>query len=228
MDEDVKQARELYDKYGDLFERLEENDLNRRSLSKILHSMIGDIKGKKILDVGCGAGRDCKIMAEKGAKVIGIDVSPKMIALAQEKCKGLDVEFYLRDMERTGFPNEEFDIITAIFSVSYKKSLKKVLREFYRILKKNGEVFIVVSHPIRKMIKYTHNYFESGKHWENFKNIKRFGYYRTMEEYINSIISEGFVVREIREPKPKFKNPEENFYPHHLLLRIRKPTNSVV
>jgi hypothetical protein len=70
------------------------------------------------------------------------------------------------------------------------------------------------------MIKYTNNYFDSGKHWESFKGIKRFSYYRTMEEYINTIISEEFVLEEIREPKPKVKNSRESFYPHYLILKL--------
>ncbi|MEM5772983.1 MAG: methyltransferase domain-containing protein, partial [Candidatus Aenigmatarchaeota archaeon] len=128
------------------------------------------------------------------------------------------------DMERTKFKNNSFDIIIAINSVTYKKNLKSVLKEFRRILKKDGEVFIVVPHPVRKMIKYTSNYFESGKHWENYKGIKWFNYYRTLEEYINTAISCGFKIKGIYEPKPAIRD-KFFYYPTFLIMKLCKDKN---
>jgi ubiquinone/menaquinone biosynthesis C-methylase UbiE len=150
VDSDVKQAIEIYNEYGEVYESMQENSKNKKNLSKILHAMMGNVRGEKILDVGCGAEKDSKIMAEKGANVIGIDVSPKMIALANERCKGLNVRFYIADMEKTCFKDEEFNIITSIFSISHKKNLRKVLKEFHKILKKSGKIFVVVSPPYKE------------------------------------------------------------------------------
>jgi ubiquinone/menaquinone biosynthesis C-methylase UbiE len=220
-DKDAEEARKIYNIYGDYFVKMEDRKKERKHLSEIILSMLGNIKGKKILDAGCGAGRECKVLAKKGAKVIGIDVSDRMIALAKERCKKLNVKFFVGDMGKTKFKENYFDMIITIFATMYKKNLKKLFREFKRILKKNGVLLIVVSHPIRKMIKYTKNYFERGKHWEIHDGIKFFNYYWTMEDYINTLISQGFIITEMREPKLKFENYKENFYPHYLILKAK-------
>lgn len=218
---DKKEARKIFEKYGEIFVKLQEKDKNRHYLSEIIHKMMGKVKGKKILDAGCGAGFDSKIMAKKGAEVIGIDISPNMLKMAKKKCKGLNIKFYLRDMEKTGFPNGHFDIVAAIFCVALKRNLRKVLKEFYRVLKKGGELFLVDVHPIRKMVVYTGDYFETGKHWEISRGWKRFEYYRKIEDLLNTSISAGFTLKEIREPKPKVKK-EERFYPHYMILKLEK------
>lgn len=215
---DSEEARKIYDTYGEYFVQIEEYNYNRKQLSKILFSMIKNVKGKKILDAGCGIGKDCKMLAEKGAKVVGIDISQKMIEMAKSKCKNSKIEFYLQDMENTRFRDDEFDVVIAAFSVLYKGDLKGLLKEFRRILKKGGECYLIVSHPIRKMIKYTKNYFDTGKHWENFGKMKFFNYYRTMEQYINNLISQGFVIKEIREPKPI--KSSDNYFPHYLIIKV--------
>ncbi len=214
---DVEEVKRIYDTYGEYFARLEENNPNRKKLTEILYSMMGDVKGKKILDAGCGIGNDCKMLSEYGAKVVGIDVSQKMTELAKKRCENYNIEFYLKDMEKTEFPNEEFDIIVSAFSILYKENLNDVLKEFKRISKRNGELYIAVSHPIRKMIKYTNNYFETGKHWQSHGEMRLFNYYRTMEEYVNSLASEGFSIKEIREPKPI--KTSDNFFPHYLIIK---------
>lgn len=217
--DDEREVVEIYRKFGKRFVEIQKNDRNRCHLSEILHKLMGDIRGKKVLDAGCGAGFDAKIMAKKGGIVTGIDISPDMLRLAKKECKGLGIKFYLMDMEKTSFKSNSFDIITAIFSVSYKRRLRKVLKEFYRLLKPKGELFIVESHPIRKMVKYTGDYFETGKHWEVFKDLERFGYYRKVEDFLNTAIKIGFVLKEIKEPKPRSR---ENFYPHFLIMRFGK------
>jgi len=214
---DVEEVKRIYDTYGKYFVHMEENNLNRKKLSEILCSMIGNIKGKKMLDAGCGIGNDCKMFSRLGSEIVGIDVSEKMIEMARENCKNSEVELHIKDMENTGFQNGEFDIIIAAFSLLYTQNLSEVIKEFRRILKKKGELYIIISHPIRKMIKYTKNYFDVGKHWEKFGEMKFFNYYRTMEEYINTLAFQDFVIKEIREPKPI--ETDENTFPHYLIIK---------
>ena len=140
-----------------------------------------------------------------------------MIEMARDNCKNSKVELRIRDMENTGFQKGEFDIIVAAFSLLYSQNLSEVIKEFRRILKKNGELYIIVSHPIRKMIKYTKDYFDTGKHWERFGEMKFFNYYRTIEEYINTLVFQGFVIKEVREPKPT--ETDENTFPHYLIIK---------
>ena len=184
--------------------------------------MMKSVKGKKILDAGCWAGNYCKILADMEAEVFGIDISPRMIDLAKEQCKDNKIDFRVSDIENLPFDDNEFDIVISAFSLLYKKDLRSSLREFKRVLKKDGEAYIAVPHPVRKMVKYTHDYFKTGKHWQNRGKMRFFNYYRTMEEYVNNLASEGFSIREMREPKPV--GTSDNFFPHYLIIRAKLET----
>ncbi|MCS7106455.1 MAG: class I SAM-dependent methyltransferase, partial [Candidatus Aenigmarchaeota archaeon] len=198
FDKDALEARKIYDKYGKYFIALEEKNEDRINVSRIVISLLGEVKGKKILDAGCGGGKDCLLMARKGAKVVGIDISPRMIEIARQRCNS-QVEFYVRDMQNTDFLEGEFDVIVSLFSLMYKKNLSLVFKEFRRILKKGGELILAVPHPIWKMMRYTKNYFFRGKRYELHGKMKLFNYYRTTEDYINTLVSSGFVLKEVKE-----------------------------
>lgn len=217
MDSDVREARKIYNLYGKDFIEKDEKNKDKKKISSLVLSYLKNVKGKKILDAGCGAGRECEILAKKGAKVFGIDVSEFMLKIAKKRCKELGVKFFQRDMEKTGFSDESFDFVLAILSIQYKKNIKKVFYEFWRILKNRGKVLIVIPHPIKKMIEYTKNYFERGLHWERHGEIKYFNYYWTLEDYFNAILP-FFRIEEMRE----IGSFEEKNYPHFLLIKAEK------
>lgn len=131
------------------------------------------------------------------------------------------------DFEKTSFQNGKFDIVVAIFAVMYKEILKSVLKEFERITNQDGQVIIVVPHPIRKMIKYNQNdYFVRGKRKEIWKGHERFNYYRIVEDYVNELSEIGLYLYKLYEPKIPKENEEspefEINHPHHLILVLKK------
>jgi ubiquinone/menaquinone biosynthesis C-methylase UbiE len=101
-------------------------------------------KGKLILDVGCGPGRDVEHLMMNGYQVIGIDYSVGMLKEAKRRVpKG---DFRKMDMRNLKFEKNTFDGIWACGSVIHipKSEVKKVLRGFNRILKTNGILYIAV------------------------------------------------------------------------------------
>lgn len=215
---DLRNVRKIFDEFGKYFSCLEEKNRDRKQLAKILLSMMGDVRGKRILDAGCGEGKETKILSEMGAEVIGIDISREMLKLAAKKCLGLDTVFLLGDIEKIEITDNELDVVVSLFSILFKKDVSMVLKEFHRVLKKGGELYIAVPHPVRKMVIYTKNYFDSGKHWEHHGKMRVFNYYRTMEEYINSLTAAGFQIKEIREPKP-IKHSKDFVFPNYLIIK---------
>ena len=97
------------------------------------------VKGRDLLDVGCGTGRHAVLLSEKGFKVTGIDLSPEMLKVAKRRSK--KVRFLQGDM-RTFDLGKEFDVIICMFSVihynRHLRDLEKTLRNFYRHLKTGG------------------------------------------------------------------------------------------
>ena len=94
----------------------------------------------KILDAGCGPGRDSKILTEKGFKVTGIDLSERMIEIAEQK-KGKYHRMDVRDLE---FQDEKFDGVLANQLIIFfdGEEREKAFRELERVLKPGGTIFL--------------------------------------------------------------------------------------
>ncbi len=92
----------------------------------------------KILDIGCGNGRDSIFLAKKGYEVVGIDITPKAIALAKKNgLKTKNLKFIVADAEKLPFKDESFDSVYSI-GVLHCTDLNQSLKEVVRVLKNSG------------------------------------------------------------------------------------------
>ncbi|TET40511.1 MAG: class I SAM-dependent methyltransferase [Dehalococcoidia bacterium] len=106
--------------------------------------------GDTVLDVGCGTGTLAILCAERDASVIGFDISPQMLNIAQRKIeeRHLGEKIELREMGATqmdsAFEDERFDkvVSTLVFSELYSDEQKYVLRQTFRVLKPGGLLII--------------------------------------------------------------------------------------
>lgn len=105
-------------------------------------------KGETVLDLGSGAGFDSFIAAKsvgKNGKVIGIDMTEKMIKKAKEnaqKYKIDNVEFILGDIESLPIEENKIDVITSNCVINLAPNKDKVFQEAYRVLKKGGRMYV--------------------------------------------------------------------------------------
>lgn len=112
--------------------------------TELAFSLFKPNPGMRILDVGCGTGNFSIKLAEMGCKVIGIDISQKMLdqAKAKTKDKGLDIEFQKMDVYHLDFPVEEFDGVFSMAAFEFIQKPKQAYAEMYRVLKKGGHLLI--------------------------------------------------------------------------------------
>ncbi len=110
--------------------------------------LLGDIRGKTILDLGCGKGENLIPLAERGGNVIGIDISPELVHLAQARIRsaGVKADLAIGSAYETGLPDESVDIIFCI-ALIHHLDIPRVRAEMLRIVKRGG--FVVLSEPIR-------------------------------------------------------------------------------
>jgi len=115
-----------------------------------LKKLIGNVAGKKILDVGCGKGSFSIYLTQKGGDVIGIDLSSNFIEFCKEEAKKLDlkIEFVEMNAQIPDFPDETFDIIIGSRVIHHLPDMHLFFRECKRLLKKNG--FITFIEPLKK------------------------------------------------------------------------------
>lgn len=109
-----------------------------------------DLKDKKILDLGCGHGKDIRIYEELGAEVYGIDASEIMIDEAKQNVNHPE-RLFLGNFESTPFEEKYFDVIIGRHSMHFLDSFDNVYKEMARILKKKGIFILVVQHPIKDL-----------------------------------------------------------------------------
>jgi len=112
--------------------------------------MIGDVSGKHVLDLSCGEGYNTRILANVGAKVIGVDFSEKMIDLARqlEKRQNLGISYYVSDAaDLKRFESKCFDVVTCLMALMDIKRYEDAISEVARVLKKNGRFVFSITHP---------------------------------------------------------------------------------
>ena len=112
------------------------------------YSFLGNVHGKKVLEIGCGSGEQASYLAAQGAIVTVIDISAESLKTAQELAKKKEVELTAVRMnaEELTFPAESFDLVY-INSTLMHVQQQKVLQECSRVLKKGGR--LVVIEPLR-------------------------------------------------------------------------------
>jgi SAM-dependent methyltransferase len=98
--------------------------------------------GTDLLDVGCGAGRFCRIAADRGARVWGIDAAAPLVQIARERTRAGD--FRVGDMEALPWPDDSFDVVTGFNSFFFAADLVRVLREARRVARAGGAVAMTV------------------------------------------------------------------------------------
>ncbi|MCZ6596790.1 MAG: methyltransferase domain-containing protein [Planctomycetota bacterium] len=105
--------------------------------------------GERILDLGCGTGWATRILAQRapGAQAVGVDVSPKMIARADElHSLRIRARYDVGSFEELDFPEASFDRVFSMEAIYYAQDLDRALSELCRVLKPGGAAEIVVDY----------------------------------------------------------------------------------
>jgi SAM-dependent methyltransferase len=96
----------------------------------------------RLLDVGCGAGRFCRIARDRGATVTGLDATSEFIEIAKERTP--DGEFAVGEMEHLPWPEHSFDVVTGFHSFFLAADMVAALREPRRVARPGGTVALTV------------------------------------------------------------------------------------
>lgn len=139
MSDYLQETIDLYNSLADSYAKqaLDHGPVMQR---KLFASLI--TKGGKILDVGCGSGRDSAFFSEEGFKVIGLDISEKLLEIARVAAP--KAKFYSADMRHLSFEDNMFDGIWSCASIVHikHKELPAVFTSFYAVLKPGGLLYI--------------------------------------------------------------------------------------
>lgn len=147
----INQEKEFHDQrfVGDHARSLVKKYYSINKLHKSYHQdLISSIcKNKKLLEIGCGIGKNSILWTKYGADVVGIDISSQGIASAKKMAaaKKLDAEFFEMNAEVLNFNDDSFDIVSGS-SVLHHLDIEKACSEVSRVLKKEGHA--IFSEPL--------------------------------------------------------------------------------
>jgi 2-polyprenyl-3-methyl-5-hydroxy-6-metoxy-1,4-benzoquinol methylase len=117
----------------------------------------GDIRGKKILDLGCGDGALTFLLAEQGAIITGVDNEELGIKFAQENLASQDrkhnlrYDFVLGSAYELPFPEESFDLVVSCEVIEHLQYPEKMLMEARRVLRAGGKLVLSTPHRLSEI-----------------------------------------------------------------------------
>ena len=144
---------EFYDSFTD--------DVNYDKIEKFVCSLLSreGINGGLLLDLACGTGSLAVRLSEKGYSVIGTDVSPEMLSVAQQKAavKNADILFLCQDMTQLNLYGTIICTVCTLDSLNHLKSLDEIKKVFssFRFLRRRAEFSFLTSTPFTSTKKFS-------------------------------------------------------------------------
>lgn len=121
--------------------------------------MLGDISGKKVLDLACGQGMFAEMLNENGAKVTGVDIGKELIEIAEAKNKTNKnkIAYYTsKSDDLFMLKDKTFDIVVCVLALQNIEELQKTMSEVSRVLVEGGKFIFVLNHPSFRNPKQTY------------------------------------------------------------------------
>jgi SAM-dependent methyltransferase len=179
-----------------------------------LRAMLPDIKGLKVVDLGCGFGWFCRWARDQGAaQVVGIDRSERMLARAKTTTLDGTITFESADLERLELPEASFDLVYSSLALHYIENAARLFGVIYRALVPSGRFVFSTEHPIymaptnpgwsidadgRKTWPLD-RYFVEGPRTTDWLAKGIVKHHRTIGTTLNLLIQRGFTIQHVDE-----------------------------
>lgn len=168
--------------------------------------LLGDVAGKRVLDVGCGAGQTTRWLRSRGAEVAGFDLSATQLAHA----RGLAV--VRADAEALPFASSSFDVACSAYgALPFVADSARVMREVARVLRPGGRWVFSVTHPFRWCfpddageagLTVTSSYFDRTPYVEQAAGAATYvEHHRTFGDRVREAVAAGFEIADVIEPE---------------------------
>lgn len=174
---------------------------------------LGDLKGCRVVDLGCGDGSFAEIVLGAGADhYLGVDGSAAMIDLARERASGSGATFVLSAIEDVRWAAGSVDLVTSRMAFHYVSDLGPVFRSVHRALTPGGRFVFTVPHPVitcnddqapgPRSSWIVDHYFDSGERRRGWFGAEVTWFHRTIEHYVRAVLDAGFEIQAVSECEP--------------------------
>lgn len=209
--------------------------------------LLPEIKGLRVIDLGCGFGANCMDFVHRGAAAVtGIDLSKNMLRAAKQNNSHEKIRYRNMSLTELSCLDEKFDFAYSSLAFHYIEDFPQLCRDIHRLLSPGGQLLFSQEHPIitaslngsghynldetGSEISYTFSSYNQSGRRESFWFVEGVEeYHRTMGQILTSLARAGFIIEAVEEPVP---SPEalkvmpqlkkEWIKPTFLLVKARK------
>ena len=207
-------------------------------------ALFPDLSGKSVLDIGCGYGWHSKYAVQCGAaRVLGIDLSEKMIREAKERNSAPQITYRVCGLEAYDYPADTYDCVISNLVLHYVADIETVFKTVYGTLKAEGVFLLNIEHPVFTSgvwqdwvygsdgkPKYwpVDDYFHPGERIVHFLGHTIAKQHHTLTQVLMGIINAGFRLEDVEEAMPSSDMmdlpgmQDEMRRPMMLLIKARK------
>jgi 2-polyprenyl-3-methyl-5-hydroxy-6-metoxy-1,4-benzoquinol methylase len=220
--------------YADMMSAQEEAGVAPYSNMARFLEVVGDVSGLTVLDAGCGEGYLSRILAQRGASVAGIDISPRLIELARAKDPDDAITYQVADLSQP-LPayQDHFDLVASYFVLNDVYDYQGFLATLSAALKPAGRLVIFMNNPYSLLIRsHITDYFAATGQRLPYRGlteegVKVYFWHRTLEEYLSASFAAGLQLQrlvDVPTPEGSFRRwsdtliPEGHHFPYFTIL----------
>lgn len=244
-------TKKIWDACGEAFDRFTTaGDAYSDNIERpAIEQLIGDVNGARVLDIGCGSGTYSTWLAERGAKVFGLDLSSTMISLARARAheRGIELELCVADISKPlPFGGAEFDLIFISTALHFVESLENALKDMAGVMKTGAKLVASALHPMstsrfpdsqavaldswESRHGWEARYFGSPTRaietpWLGFGDVSSEGqriicHHHTTADYFSAIRAAGLTITDLAEPQPPAEFADRNPDRYNEAMRV--------
>ncbi len=221
-------------------------DLNREwVIDPVLFDWLGDVRGLKVLDAGCGEGYLSRLLADRRAEVVGVDLSDELLGVARnrERSRPLGVRYRKADLaDLSVFRTRSFDMVVSNIVLVDVARYREAIGEISRVLKKGGRFLFCITHPAfegpvpgrwvreppdsyrieeRRSLAVDRYFDRVAVFWgPPDGKVVVGGFHRPLRDYFEALHNAGFLVSRFEEPTASKEALAKRFYSFADLERI--------
>ncbi len=213
--------------------------------------VLGDIRGKHVLDVACGQGFFSRALHAGGARVTGADIAPELVEIAK-KIGPADIHYIVASADRMPLADESFVFAFCVLALQNIKNLSGTLAQVSKLLKKKGEFIVVLNHPAFRLPRRSQWGFDMDTNTQ-FRRLDGYlsesshtiqmhpgsnpsattmTYHRPLQTYVTEFAKHGFSMTGLEEwvshrksergPKAQAEDRARKEFPLFLMMKVRK------
>jgi SAM-dependent methyltransferase len=203
--------------------------------------LLGHLRGKRVLELGCGGGQCSIAFAKQGAHAIGVDASGEQLAYARRLCEreGVKVELHHGDLADLAFLRaDSIDLAFSSGAFGFVADLHRVFRQVHRVLRRGAPFVFSLPHPSWHFVTpgasgtpvtVSRSYFNRSPIDHELEGIAFTDYHHTISDIFTGLTRANFRVDTVLEPEPLPSGPRSPLWndaftlvPRTLVVRARK------